>query len=243
MPSRELTASEEREAEENARKLKATEALILALLLRTIADVVSKSRKAGLSHMAIAPALANALHSAIMRARRLARTAGRARLAAEAKALGASLQTEISARTLVQDSARAQLLAQRHARRWLDAVKKAEAKNEAARIIARKDVGEDDDEAEDATAPAVVIATQETVAAIERIAATENAQAFTNERTIAHTELMFGLKRWDARLDKATCPFCRHADGTLVELHERFPQGEPGDVHPNCRCSWSLVHP
>lgn len=47
------------------------------------------------------------------------------------------------------------------------------------------------------------------------------------------------LRRWDATLDEHTCPACAAMDGTVVGLDESFAEGEPGDVHPNCRC---VVH-
>ncbi len=244
MPSRELTAAEQREAEQNARQLKATEATVLALLLAAIKEVVDKAARRGLSPEAIAPVLTSAVHSAILKSRRLARTAGRARLVAEAHALGVVVSNQLSELTALSDSSRASLLALRHGRRWLEAVRKAALQRQAKKLVAL-----DADDADGSTtgtsaqpAPLVVVASKATLSAIERIAATETAQAFSAEREIAARQtqgLLF--KRWDATLDVDTCPFCKDADGTIVELHERFPQGEPGDVHPWCRCTWLLV--
>jgi hypothetical protein len=46
---------------------------------------------------------------------------------------------------------------------------------------------------------------------------------------------------YDAVLDKRTCAVCESNDGDIVGLRERFRHGEPGTIHPNCRCTWSLL--
>jgi hypothetical protein len=43
-------------------------------------------------------------------------------------------------------------------------------------------------------------------------------------------------KVWDASLDKRTCPKCESAHGKSVRVGEDFPEGEPGGIHPRCRC-------
>ena len=43
-------------------------------------------------------------------------------------------------------------------------------------------------------------------------------------------------KVWDASLDKRSCQTCSHAAGKSVPVGEDFPEGEPGGVHPRCRC-------
>lgn len=78
---------------------------------------------------------------------------------------------------------------------------------------------------------------------VELAAATESANAFNDGRAkyirvATDVEL---LKVWDATLDKRTCPTCSSADGTIVFARERFPLGEPGSVHPRCRCTWQVL--
>jgi hypothetical protein len=44
------------------------------------------------------------------------------------------------------------------------------------------------------------------------------------------------VKQWDATLDKRTCTTCEHAHGVWIPVGQDFPEGEPGAVHPRCRC-------
>ena len=48
-------------------------------------------------------------------------------------------------------------------------------------------------------------------------------------------------KIWDAVLDRSTCSVCSGMHGTAVPVGESFPPGEPGQVHPGCRCSAIVV--
>lgn len=74
---------------------------------------------------------------------------------------------------------------------------------------------------------------------LERIAVTESSQAFSAGRQIVTaTQLM---KIWNAELDKRTCFVCSNSEGTIVGLTENFSSGEPGAVHPFCRCTWTLL--
>jgi hypothetical protein len=78
---------------------------------------------------------------------------------------------------------------------------------------------------------------------IQLAGVTENAEAFNQGRAkylraVSTVEL---LKVWDATLDKRTCPVCSSADGTIVLAREAFPLGEPGAVHPRCRCVWHVI--
>lgn len=78
-----------------------------------------------------------------------------------------------------------------------------------------------------------------------RVAArTEASQSFTYARNTVlsgiQTDALF--KVWDSILDaKRTCRICANAHGTVVRLHEDFPQGLPGGVHPNCLCSEQIL--
>ena len=80
-----------------------------------------------------------------------------------------------------------------------------------------------------------------TDAAKERIAVTESSEAFSSGRSafargFHHPSL---IKVWNAERD--ACPVCYSADGYMVGIHENFPLGEPGSVHPFCRCYWDLL--
>lgn len=78
------------------------------------------------------------------------------------------------------------------------------------------------------------------------IARTEAAQAFTGERqTVIEEAEALGIvvnvyKRWNAKFDR-TCSVCAGAHGLIVPAREPFPDGEPGDVHPNCQCWFDLL--
>ena len=80
---------------------------------------------------------------------------------------------------------------------------------------------------------------------LERIAATETASAFNDERRracedLAKSSLAPELFRvWSAVLDRKTCAFCFGKDGQVRALHESFGASPP--VHPNCRCIIELV--
>ena len=75
---------------------------------------------------------------------------------------------------------------------------------------------------------------------IETIAATESAGAYNNGRKQAAINL---VRQWDATLDRRTCPICERAHGTLSDRNGEFSYGEPGSVHPLCRCTFHLVGP
>lgn len=89
-------------------------------------------------------------------------------------------------------------------------------------------------------------------ARVARVAVTETARAFNDERH----RLIVELGAWDdehhgppdrqepkpglfkvfsAILDRLTCPRCIRADGEIVEANKPFKAGTP-PLHPNCRC-------
>jgi SPP1 gp7 family putative phage head morphogenesis protein len=74
-----------------------------------------------------------------------------------------------------------------------------------------------------------------------RIAATEAARAFNDERRRARMELSPDewVQVWSALLDGRTCGQCRRQHGETRALHEYFTDAPP--VHPNCRCIVELV--
>jgi hypothetical protein len=81
---------------------------------------------------------------------------------------------------------------------------------------------------------------------IETIAITETAEAFSGGRgealkRVDPASVVDLLKVWDATLDKRTCLRCSDADGTIVFARDSFPIGEPGAVHPRCRCTWQII--
>ena len=78
------------------------------------------------------------------------------------------------------------------------------------------------------------------------IAATETAHAFSRERDqaariLAREQGLSLWKVWDAVLDKRTCPRCSGLHGTAVPVAESFPAGQPGGLHPRCRCVATIV--
>jgi hypothetical protein len=80
---------------------------------------------------------------------------------------------------------------------------------------------------------------------LERIAATETAGAFNDERRRIYADLGKSslapelVKVWNAVLDRRTCAFCFGKDGQVRAVHESF--GETPPVHPYCRCVIDLV--
>jgi len=152
----------------------------------------------------------------------LSRVSGIQGLATEVESLGGSFESVLAAPSagIPRDIRRARTLADNYARRWL---KKAEG---------------------DTVAKAAVAANTETVGSLKRIAVTESSEALNGGRDSAaeeirqHTSL---LKVWDAQLDKLTCPICSAADGAIVGIKENFPHGQPGAVHPWCRCTWQVL--
>jgi hypothetical protein len=82
-----------------------------------------------------------------------------------------------------------------------------------------------------------------TQGSLDRIVATETSESFNTGRAkYLDARPALGLLRvWDATLDKRGCPICAGADGTIVGANEPFPWGEPGSVHIQCRCVWTLL--
>jgi hypothetical protein len=132
------------------------------------------------------------------------------------------------------DVSRAMVVAKRHARIW-----HAKARASAQRV--RKDKAA---EAAEATQPRLMT-----------IAATENAQAWSEEREAGLAQVaavqtrerqrevgLVLVKTWDAALDKRTCRVCAGMDGMMRPVGMSFRGLSPGGVHPNCRC-YSTVYP
>lgn len=182
----------------------------------------------GKSLDAIAGDIERATADAVRRQRSFSRLAGVTRLEAEARGLGLTL-TNRSAALLEEagrDIKRAASVARRYADRW--ALKAGGIANRA--------------KAASSIRSAALAANVATDGSLKRIGATESSEAFNTGRAkyirIATTAL---LRVWDATNDRRTCPTCSSADGTIVGVREPFPTGEPGAVHPFCRCSWTLL--
>jgi hypothetical protein len=79
---------------------------------------------------------------------------------------------------------------------------------------------------------------------LRRIAATESASAFNDERArgmrATHDPEAGVFKVWSAVLDRRTCGLCFDKDGRTIELHASF--GETPPVHVCCRCAIEFVH-
>lgn len=86
---------------------------------------------------------------------------------------------------------------------------------------------------------------------IEGVATTAAAEAFSAERSEvmdAHAAearlrgVPIPFKRWDATLDRRTCPRCARLDGTVQLWGLDFlGSAVPGRIHPRCRCVQGLV--
>lgn len=87
-------------------------------------------------------------------------------------------------------------------------------------------------------------AAKSTDAHIDRIAATENSQAFNGERRAGAPTTGNVYTVWDSTLDERTCEVCAAMDGQRVHAAEPFRYAgrivDPGHVHPNCRCLFHL---
>jgi SPP1 gp7 family putative phage head morphogenesis protein len=154
--------------------------------------------------------------AAVMHGRRNARSAGVASVLSDLLAVGATPGgIPVLARIAAQDAARA--------------VTVARSIGERASKLLRG--GASAIEARAAIKPA-----------LERVAATESAEAFSDGRrtgAAAASSVTRIFKVWDAVLDKRTCPRCAGMDGVIVGLGEAFDLDQP--AHPFCRCTFTLL--
>jgi SPP1 gp7 family putative phage head morphogenesis protein len=206
--------TEQRAAANRKRLLEATAATLL-LLRRRRGAIVSAGIRRGASPERIATSLKDSLRIGLLSARDAARAGGLMRLERELAAAGrATGLTRPSPAQIVRDVHRAVAHSTSYARQWLNA----------------------------ATASSLVEASAKTDHALVRTATTEAVDAFNAGRADALDALgapELG-RRWDAKLDARVCDFCFGLDGTIVAAGQAFPDGDP-PVHPNCRCTWSLV--
>lgn len=194
----------------------------IALLLRRRNQAVSWGIDGKRPLSTIADRIESSQRAAIAEARQLSRAAGFARLRSEAAAVGAVLGSpnEAAVGEVPRDLARARAFSRSYAARWFGAAAMSDGSiAESARR-----------------------ANKTTLGSLRRIAVTESSEAFSSGRAryirLAPPSL---LRVWDAQLDRRVCPICSQADGTIVGAREPFPLGEPGGVHPWCRCSWTLI--
>ena len=86
---------------------------------------------------------------------------------------------------------------------------------------------------------------------LDAIATTEVATAFQDEfaeqtdrmpqRTRDRSWVPFVVKLWDSSLDKRRCRVCASGSLEVRPLGVSFSNGEPGRVHPRCRCVSVIV--
>lgn len=166
-----------------------------------------------------APAVRDAVDHALVRARRQARGRGRESLA---------LSSQLAPGSDEQDAAASHNTAGSYAAAWGAAA--------MAAILASDESGEGSLANGFAHAPLDY--------RLRRIAATETASAFNDERARsmreAHEPEAGVFKVWSAVLDRRTCGVCFDKDGRTIELHASF--GEMPPIHVCCRCAIEFVH-
>jgi hypothetical protein len=161
------------------------------------------------------PLLALAVERALHRAREHARVAGRTSLGLHAAV------RPLDSRS-AHDSVRAHTAAASYAAAWGAAA--------SARVLS------------DGPSARALLPASPNDPRLARIAATETAEAFNDERRRAILERPRSpdtFRVWSALLDRATCAFCFRKDGEVRASGEGFGVVPP--VHPNCRCTIELV--
>lgn len=211
----------ERQAEANRRALFVAETIALALLLRRRNAAVTAAAAAGMGAVMTAGRIETAMKAGIAELRTTSRAAGYSRLRAEAASLGFEIGRggAILHAKIAEDVLRARITAESYAKRWL-----------------RSAIGKTGGDALEA-------ANEATAGSVRRIAVSESAEAYSGGRT-AHAARLRAielLRVWDSANDRDVCATCAGADGTIVGIREKFPEGEPGDVHSFCRCTWTLL--
>lgn len=194
----------------------------------------------------VAASLQSSLEQAIHTARGDARRVALGRLDAELRHVERELAAEghpIAIRRpplsdAAEDGARAQASAASYAAAWAQAVTAALlawADDEQGKLTHR-----------------VRAAGQSQEYRIARTATTEVATAYNDEhdegvgyvveKNAGARWLAALFHRWDATLDRMTCPACRDHDGEIALAGTDFDAGdEPADVHTSCRCHDALL--
>jgi F like protein len=91
---------------------------------------------------------------------------------------------------------------------------------------------------------AAEIANRESLHRLELIAVTESSSAYSigkSESARAYEGDQLLYKVWDSTMDSNVCSTCAGLDGETVLVTEYFSYGEPGTVHANCRCTYSIL--
>lgn len=208
---------EQQQAEQNRRRLLESAAVAYVILRKRRNSVVAAGILRAVPPLRIAASIRLELDRAILAARAQAGASGARRIIADIESVGVPVDVRSRApRALLTEIRRADKAAESYSKQWLAA-------------------------AEAETARKANLATEY---ALRRTAQTEAAQAYNEARLEQVRELPAQVaeqlgRQWDAQLD--SCPVCSGADGTIVGANESFPLGEPGSVHPNCLCTWTLI--
>lgn len=182
-----------------------------------LSSVFSSSRSA--------PQLRQGVLRAVIGGRMQARTVASAAAKAQIEAAGIAVAGELAPAT-AYEVARATAVASSAAELW--ATHRADA------------IAEGLDEA-----AAVAQAGKRSAWKASQLATTEVAETWSHETnrvvTGAVRQGVALWKVWDSVLDRGTCLVCASAHGTAVPAGTPFPEGEPGAVHPCCRCQAVIV--
>jgi hypothetical protein len=219
-----LTTAEKKQAEQNRKRLLATEIAVVGLLLTRRNEAAKAALAAGLSLNSAAARVETAVRGGIQSGRSLAAIAAASQARAEAIALGVDIGTA-TRRGLeaTAEMVRSSRIANNFAKRWLKAAQDSEASS---------------------AAKAARSANKTTTNWVRLIGSTEGATAYNSGRLSEARKILpeqLVQRVWDADHCKNMCSRCGDADGTIVGLRESFPEGEPGSVHPRCHCTFSLV--
>lgn len=99
-----------------------------------------------------------------------------------------------------------------------------------------------EESSEDSESARATEASSVTDSRLETIAVTESAIAYNIGKQLVYpTDNSVLYRVWDSTFDQNTCQVCSSADGDTVLINEKFPRGEPGEVHPNCRCTYFIL--
>ncbi len=129
-------------------------------------------------------------------------------------------------------------------RRHAERIGKRVAKRWEAQRVAAKATG---------TSSPRIVASRAIRRGLASTVATENALSFSAVRSQAaakvadavakanpdRADALVVARKWFAALD--SCKVCRGYDDEIIAADDTWPDGEPGAVHPNCRCMDTLV--
>lgn len=184
-------------------------------MLRQRNRAVNKSNSFQEARGAIANSLRTSLYFSILSSQRLgSKTAG-------SELRSAGVEYGISSTDKQEALLKASTIANRYAAYWLTKAEESNEDSESARATKASSV---------------------TYSRLETIAITESAIAYNIGKQLVYpTDDSVLYRVWDSTFDQNTCQICSSADGDKVLINENFPRGEPGEVHPNCRCTYSIL--